>query len=158
MITQDELKQLFHYDPETGLFTWITSPARRVKIGDIAGCLTVAGYLSIQIHRKQYLAHRLAWLYIHGKFPVHQIDHINHNRSDNRLCNLRAVTHQQNHFNQSTRKDNSSGYQGVSWQTHTHKYRASIQLNNRKIHLGFHDCPKKAHEAYLKAKAEHHII
>lgn len=156
MLTQAELKQLFHYDPETGLFIRLTTVSSRANAGDIAGWKNNYGYLQITIHRKQYLAHRLAWLYIHGKFPDHQIDHINHNRSDNRLCNLRAVTHQQNQWNLSNQKSNISGYTGVYF--YRNKYRALIGVSNKNITLGAFSTPQEAHQAYLRAKAELHII
>lgn len=88
------LKELLHYDPDTGLFTWLTDRGR-AKQGDAAGN-HVNGYLRVRIHRKDYLLHRLAWLYVHGAFPTHQIDHINGVKDDNRIDNLRDVNQSEN--------------------------------------------------------------
>lgn len=157
MLTQAELKQLLHYDPETGLFTRLTSPSTNAKVGDIAGWNS-CGYVRIKLNKKMYMAHRLVWLYMYGKFPDHQIDHINHNRSDNRLCNLRAVTHQQNQWNPQRRKDNTSGYIGVRFHKAAQKYTATICCNKKNRHIGCFDTLEQANLAYLKAKAELHII
>lgn len=95
MLTQDRLRELLHYDPDTGVFTNI-KPRHRVKVGDIAGSNSGKGYLQIQIDQKRYSAHRLAWLYTYGRFPEEFIDHINGNPSDNRIVNLREVTQREN--------------------------------------------------------------
>lgn len=91
MLTQARLKELFHYDKETGAFTHIKA-RRGVRVGKILGCLANNGYLVIRADGKLYLAHRLAWMYVHGAFPPDQLDHINRMRTDNRLCNLRLAT------------------------------------------------------------------
>ena len=157
MLTQAELKQLLHYDPETGLFTRLTSPTQKIKIGDIAG-FKCNGYIRITLNYKSYAAHRLAWLYVYGSFPKNQIDHINQDRSDNRINNLRDVTVQQNAFNLPLKVTNKHGYTGIEWHKNMQKYRAQIKINYKSKHLGYFDCPKEAHQAYLKAKAELHII
>ena len=80
-LTQDRLKELLHYDPDTGVFTWIQKPAPRGRaiIGSVAGGLKQHGYITIGINQREYYAHRLAWLYVYGEWPEDQIDHINHN-------------------------------------------------------------------------------
>lgn len=98
MLTQDRLKELLHYDEDTGMFTWIVSTARCVKVGDIAGSKNGKGYLHIMVDKRIYLAHRLAFLYVHGRFPEFT-DHINWIRDDNRISNLREVTQQENNQN-----------------------------------------------------------
>lgn len=157
MLTQAELKQHLHYDPETGLFTRLTSPTHRVKIGGVAG-FKCNGYTRVTLNYKSYAAHRLAWLYVYGKLPENCIDHINRDKSDNRLCNLRDVTHQQNAFNLPLKVTNKHGYTGVEWHKTTKKYRAQIKINYKSMHLGYFDCPQEAHQAYLRAKSELHII
>jgi hypothetical protein len=158
MITQEELKHHLHYNPDTGIFTRKIAKNSNVKIGGVAGCVRPNGYIQIKINYKLYLAHRLAWLYVYGQFPDHQIDHINRNKSDNRLINLRAVTAQQNQWNHGIPKNNTTGYLGVSYYRLEKKYRARIVVNNKVKWLGSFDCPKIAYDAYLKAKAEMHVI
>jgi HNH endonuclease len=92
IITRTRLKEFLHYDPETGVFTWLVKPCRNILAGSIAGNVMNEGYVMVKIDRKNYKAHRLAWLYVHGTFPPDQLDHINRGRADNRLCNLRLST------------------------------------------------------------------
>ena len=125
-INQEQLKELLHYDPETGVFKWKDTFGRRAKQGAIAGCLRDNGYIYIKTRQKQYRAHRLAWLYTHGKFPEDQIDHINGIKNDNRIINLRAVSDKENSRNLSLRKDNVSGHIGVSWDTEKNKWKVTI--------------------------------
>lgn len=156
-ITQSYLKEILNYDPETGLFTWKVEKDRNISGADIAGYLDKSdGYFRIRIGKRHYKAHRLAWLYIHGRWPSEQIDHINRNRSDNRLCNLRECTHAQNQQNRSSVKKSSSKYLGVSWDNLRSKWRAQIQINGKNKNLGAFDTEAEANEAYLAAKAELH--
>lgn len=122
MITQARLKELLHYNPDSGLFTWIKSQRRR---GLVAGHVPTHGYRRIIIDRKLYYAHRLAFLYMSGSFPPEEVDHTNGKRDDNRWRNLVAVTPTENRRNLGMRYDNSSGITGVSivqgsgkWQAH----------------------------------------
>jgi HNH endonuclease len=158
MLTQAELKRQLHYDPETGLFTWLISNKNNVKIGDTAGSYDMYGYLTIRIHYKSYKCHRLAWLYVYGVFPNVYLDHINRIKNDNRIINLRAVTAQQNQFNTKTRFDSTSGYTGVSFRKDRKKYTAYIHVNGRKKNLGCFKEAQDAHNAYLAAKSELHVI
>ena len=136
-LTAEKLRELLHYDPATGIFTWKVSTARRVKVGDIAGYSNGNGYLQISVQSRLYLAHRLAWLYMYGTWPTDQLDHINRNRSDNQISNLREVTNKQNGQNQSKPSNNTSGYTGVSWYKRTYKWVAQIMHNQKRIHLGY---------------------
>lgn len=137
MITQSFLKSILNYNPDTGIFTWKIKPAQCVKIGDVAGYIDKStGYISIGINKKLYRAHRLAWLYIHGEFPIEEIDHINHDRSDNRIDNLRAVSHKDNGKNVSKRKDNTSGHLGIYWDKRRNKWHTQIKVKNKVIYLG----------------------
>lgn len=151
MISQEELKQLICYDPDTGFFIWKKTNKR-------AGYTRSDGYVAISVKSKIYRAHRLVWLYVYGKFPDDVIDHINRIRNDNRLCNLRECTNQQNQWNRSIHTNNKSGYPGVHWHKKNKKFNARIRINNKRIHLGSFDCPKQAYEAYLKAKSELHKV
>jgi len=135
LIPQEELKRLLRYDPETGIFTRLVSPARNVKVGDVAGGIC-HGYIRIKINSRGYAAHRLAWLYVYGECPAGEIDHINHDRSDNRIVNLRCVSLQDNQKNQRMAKKNTSGFNGVCWHKVTRKWMAQISVNDEKIYLG----------------------
>ena len=135
-ITAEKLRELLHYDPATGIFTWKVRTAHNVKVGDAAGCPGGAGYLLIGLQRRLYLAHRLAWLYTYGEWPEDQIDHINRNRSDNRISNLREVSHKQNLQNAGKYSNNTSGHPGVVWDKQKSKWKARIKHNYKLIHLG----------------------
>lgn len=157
MITQERLKELLDYDPGTGLFT------RRIgrggeAAGSVAGTTNNDGYVRIHIDKKLYRAHRLAWLYIHGEFPPNQIDHINRQRSDNRIENLRPSTQRENNQNQSKPRSNTSGVVGVHWYKRIGKWQAYIMLNKRNIHLGYFDSLEEAAAARAAAKAKLHTF
>ena len=157
MITQTELKQQLHYNPDTGIFTRLVAKCRRFKAGDIAGCLSPNGYILIGINGKLYRAHRLAWLYVYGKFPKDQIDHINGIKSDNRIANLRESTHAENMQNEiKPRSNNTSGYLGVSWDKNRGNFVTSISINGKNKHLGYFEIAAEAHQVYLEAKRANH--
>lgn len=136
ILTQSQLKEQLHYDPDTGVFMRLIAHAQCVKVGDIAGGLHNMGYIKINVLGNPYLAHRLAILYMTGAFPESEIDHINHNRADNRFINLRPVTHSINHHNISMHSRNTSGFNGVSWDKSRNKWCASIYTNGKHHHLG----------------------
>ena len=137
MITQERLKELLHYDPLTGVFTRLVATSNSVKVGDVAGNISAGGYRVIGVCGKQYLAHRLAWLYMKGDMPKDQVDHINGVRVDNSWANLRGATDLTNQKNTSISKNNKSGVVGVSWSKTNNKWRAIIWDNKKKIHLGY---------------------
>jgi len=134
MITQEELKDKYVYNPDTGLFIR-NKRLGKYKKGTVAGWTHEEGYIKIQIGKKIYSAHRLAWLYIYGYIPE-QIDHINHITGDNRLCNLREATYSINNKNTSKRVDNTSGQVGVCWNKKLCKWSAGIMVDKKRIHLG----------------------
>jgi hypothetical protein len=153
---EKRFRKLLTYEPETGLFFWKESPKGGICKGAPAGSITSQGYVIITIDRRGYRAHRLAWLFFYSVWPSNQIDHINRNRSDNRICNLQEATQKQNHENISLRKDNTSGYRGVHWDKTLKKWIAAIQNNRKNIKLGAFNDPQKAHEAYVKAASIYH--
>ena len=156
-LTQERLKELLHYDHDTGIFTNLKSRGKRIKIGSVAGTKNSNGYVHIQIDYKKYQAHRLIWLYVYGEFPEKSLDHINEVKDDNRLVNLRLATHQENHQNQSSpQTNNTSGYLGVYWHKGAKKWRAQIQVNGKKKYLGYFDTAEEASKAYVTAKRKLH--
>ncbi len=135
-ITADELRSILHYDPETGIFTRIRSPHQH-RIGKVVGTPDKDGYLQASVKSKLYSLHRLAWLYIYGTRPKNQIDHINRNRTDNRISNLRDVTNQQNMCNAGTYNTNTSGRAGVYWDKRDSRWRACIVNKGKYLSLGY---------------------
>lgn len=158
LLSQEKLKSLLHYDPETGVFTWLVRASSSAKVGSVAGCLETYGYVVIRIDRKNYKAHRLAWLYLHGNLPPKQLDHINRDRSDNRICNLRLATSAENNQNRSLSTKNTSGHIGVCWFKRTKKWKANIKLNNKEIHLGYFTDLSEAIEARKAAEVKFHTF
>lgn len=154
MITQDELKKLFSYCPVTGNFTRIGNIRGRAKKGDIVGHRNEAGYILIIIKRKKYMAHRLAWLFTYGYFPKHEIDHINHNRCDNSILNLREVKKKDNLKNKKLCKNNKTGQMGVYWRQNRNCWVANICVDGKNIYLGssrfFDEIVKIRKEAEVK--------
>jgi hypothetical protein len=154
MITQQRLKELFDYNKDTGIF--INKVRRgRYHAGTQAGYLNKDGYFRININNKLYLAHRLAWLYVYGELPEY-IDHINRNPTDNKICNLRAVSKKQNQENREKQANNKSGYKGVSWDTQRKKWFSCIQHKYKTIGLGRYDNKEDAYKAYCNAAAKYH--
>lgn len=153
-LTQEYLKSILDYNPETGGFVWKVSPAQCVKAGQVAGSIRRRGYVSIQISGKTYLAHRLVWLYVHGDFPEDQIDHINRIKDDNRLVNLRACTRSENLANQGKNANNSSGHKGVCWHRAEKKWRATIGFEGRLVQLGQFSNKEDAARAYNEKASE----
>lgn len=134
MITQEELKRLLNYDPDTGIFTWKEDRLFNKLKGKIAGNLSHTGYVYITIYNKAYRAHRLAWLYVYGELP-RMLDHKNRIRNDNRISNLRTATHAENSHNRSITKINKiTNARGVRFRYG--KYYAYIWNNNKYMHLG----------------------
>ncbi|MGY5366529.1 HNH endonuclease signature motif containing protein [Enterobacter oligotrophicus] len=141
----DRLYELLSYNPHTGEFTWISSPRNKNIAGKKAGTINGCGYIQVQIDGHRYLAHRLAWFYMYGKWPSKHIDHLSRVRTDNRICNLRDVDSRENHNN---RSNNSSGFPGVSWNPDRSKWRAHIRIDGKLKSLGGFDSPERASIAY----------
>ena len=135
MVTQKELKRLFSYDGVTGLFTRLVTVKVNAKKGSIAGVINGQRYSELCISGVKYQSHRMAWLYTYGSNPSGQIDHINRNRSDNRIINLRDVTSQQNSRNR-TPSINKFGVIGLSWCRKSNKFYSRITVDRKTKYLG----------------------
>jgi hypothetical protein len=136
MITQSRLKEILHYDQDTGIFTWKVNKARTARSGGIAGTPNTFGHITICVDKNRIVAHRLAWLYVFGEFPISSLDHINRNPADNRIENLRIVSQSENNLNQGRRKDNTSGHRGIRWNYRYGKYVSRIKKDGKEYHLG----------------------
>jgi hypothetical protein len=152
-LTADRLRTLLNYDPKTGVFTWAIT-RRGCRKGSVAGCKMRHGYVAIRLDDTLYTAHRLAWRYVNGEWPAEQIDHINRDRADNSIANLRSVTNAENAQNQRARA-NKSGFAGV--RKENNKWLAEIKVNYKPIRIGLFETPEAAHEAYVAAKRKFHV-
>ena len=149
MLTKDELEKIIKYCPETGVFT-------RLKFGKNVGSVNDKGYLVISVKNKRYRAHRLAWLYMTGNFPIDQIDHINMNRLDNRFINLRECGNKENNCNTKKKSTNTSGFKGVHFNKQCNKWQARSRVNGKRVHIGLYDTAEQAGHAYAKFVKKHH--
>ncbi len=156
-VTAESVREWLHYNPDTGDLTWKMSLDTRRKVGDVAGYLDRYGVLRIGLRGAIFQCHRIAWLIVHGKWPSGYVDHINGNRGDNRLSNLREASVSQNAQNQrKAHRDSSTGLLGVSHDKRTGKYRASIHVQGVTHSAGCHKSAEEAHAAYLAAKRRLH--
>ena len=158
-LTQDKLKEFLHYDPISGDFKWIKiQNPNQVRVGQSAGWISGDGcYIYISILGHQYKAHRLAWLYMNGRFPTLSLDHINQNGLDNRFCNLREASNSQNIANQVIRRHNTSGFKGAYFVKDRikMKWRAIIVCNLRRHNLGYFHSKEEAARAYDAAATKY---
>jgi len=153
MITQDDIKRLFIYNGEN--LIWRVQPKYDVFIGDVAGSMKSSNYRQIGIKGKLYYAHILIFLYHYGRMPK-EIDHIDGNKFNNKIKNLRECTRSQNCWNTGTPKTNTSGIKGVSWRSDRGKWRAYIKLHGKTIYLGCFKHIKDAGDAVSKKRVELH--
>lgn len=153
MLTQEVLKELIYYNPDTGKFRWKVYRNYNAKKGQIAGYQR-NGYIIIGINGTLYLAHRLAFLYMTGEWPNDQVDHINNKGIDNHWNNLRNATNRENSCNQTNPKSNNeSGYLGVCFiKDGKRNKRWRAKFGN--IFIGYYSTAKEAADAYLKEKSK----
>ncbi len=162
MLDHKELLELLEYNKHTGVFIWKISPVGWLKKGTTAGTkINESRYSSIKINGIGYKAHRLAYFYVKGVWPLGEIDHINGNRYDNSFINLRDVTRIQNNRNAARRTDNKSGLTGVNWSPSKSKWVSQIGIGKRQMHIGYYTdfflacCARKSAELIFNYNKNH---
>ena len=157
--TADFLRQVLDYNPLTGVFTWKVNRSRQAKRGVVAGREIIVPddhhVRIIGVKRKNYYAHRLAWYWMTSEWPTKQIDHKDCNALNNAWNNLRLATPYQNSMNQRKRKNNKTGFKGVSFHKRDKRFAASIRINGNLTWLGYFDTAEEAHAAYMAAARKH---
>lgn len=156
ILAHEYLRECLHYSVITGEFYWLKAPSNKVKLGSMAGSLNVKGYRQIKINGTLHRAHRLVWLWVTGKWPVNEIDHVNGVRNANYWLNLREATHSQNAMNRGMLANNTSSFKGVFWNKRAQKWMGQINLNSRRIHLGYFDAIEDACAARTAAEERLH--
>lgn len=151
----DRLREVYEYNEKTGVLVYRASRSWNTRAGMPAGCINSKGYIYVTIDGKSMLAHRIAWAIFYGRYPSGFIDHVNTNKTDNRIENLRDVTAAMNRQNQrSAMRNSGTGYLGV--RRSGNKFMANIKTNNKSAYLGTFTNAEDAHAAYVRAKREAH--
>jgi hypothetical protein len=154
-LTVERLREVLDYNPDTGVFLRRLGNGRGMKAGDIAGWVDSAGYRRICVDGRIYSAHRLAWLYVHDRWPVGDLDHRHGKEAGNGIANLREVSESENMQNQRrAQRHNKTGLLGVS--PYYRKFRAAITVDGKQNYLGYFETAELAHAAYLEAKRRLH--
>jgi hypothetical protein len=161
MITQSFLKEVLDYDPDTGVFHWrhredVPREWNTRHAGKVAGTVLPTGYRSIIINNEPYLGHRLAWFYMAGEWPPHQVDHINRIRGDDRFANLRLATSSENKRNRPADSDSISGVKGVHWHKPSQRWHVRVCLRGREHSFGYFKTVEEAAEVARMAQAKLH--
>lgn len=154
-LTQELLKEYLHYEPLTGVFTWVKKPNRNILLGSIAGCLDSNGYLKITILGNQTYGHRLAFLYMTGSIPP-EIDHKDLNPSNCVWGNLRPCTKAENARNRRLNSRNTSGIKGVRWCKQANKWKVTIVTDYKQQHLGYFSKLEEAKSCIATVRASQH--
>ena len=172
--TPEQLREILRYEPETGKLYWKARPVGMFSDGNTsaeANCkswntkwsgkeaftaINDSGYRCGRVFDRMYRAHRVIWAVHYGEWPEGQIDHIDNDRLNNRIGNLREATNSENTRNQGIRKANTSGFKGVSWNSMAKAFHARIGVDGRNTHLGYHATAEAAHAAYCEAAKKYH--
>ena len=155
LLSYEDAHELFYQDKETGTLHWKVSPAIRVKPGDVAGHVDSVGYRIVEVNNRAYACHRVVWLMHYGSWPKQFVDHINRDKADNRIENLRDVSNTINCRNHALRKVNKSGHTGVHWHKALSKWTAQINVGKTKKHLGVYEDLEDAVKARKDAEEKY---
>lgn len=154
-LTAERLRELLHYDPKTGVFTWRVDKGQRARAGNAVTCTRTDGYMSVHFDGRHHKLHRLAWLHHYGVWPSGETDHKNGNHANNRIDNLRDIPHAMNMQNRrKARAGSAIGLLGVSRKNG--RFVAQLMIAGKQQHLGMFDTPELAHAAYLEMKRKVH--
>lgn len=157
LLTADDVRELFDYDPVSGAFRWRSARRRPNLPADLtAGTRHSEGYRRVSVKGRLYYVHRLIWAYVHDRWPAEDIDHLNGDRSDNRLCNLREASRSLNNENIRTARSHSTSGMLGAHRTPWGRWASSIRVRGRILYLGCYDTANEAHQAYLSAKIKFH--
>lgn len=155
----ERLREVLSYDPETGVFAWrYTGRRGKPAAGALAGSKDPRGYVQIRVDGKLYWAHRLAWAHVHGEWPSGEVDHMDSDKGNNRISNLRDGSKSLNMQNlrHPMRSNRSSGLLGAHWFKSANKWKSAITVDGRTRYIGLFDTPEAAHAAYVAAKRQLH--
>ena len=142
--TLNRVKELFDYDPNTGILVRKITTSSNALAGSVVGWKNDEGYLSVRVDRTPWKVHQIAWLYVHEVWPSGVIDHINRDKTDNRIDNLRDTTVQVNNLNKGTRKDSKTGVPNVTWRERDRRFYVACKRNGKQNYGG---CFKSLEEA-----------
>jgi hypothetical protein len=150
-LTAEFVRQIFNYDPETGILTWKEALNWRIVIGSTAGSIKKGGRIQVKVNGRMYQVHRIIWLYVTGEWPNYEIDHKDLNPGNNIWTNLRPATTQQNCYNRPMFKNNTSGFKGVRYKKSTGKWEARIKHMYKDVQIGTFNTVEEAVQAYEEA-------
>jgi hypothetical protein len=154
IVSESRLREVLSYCPTTGHFMWLKRLSKNVPAGRTAGAVC-QGYLRIKVDGKLFAAHRLAWLFVYGVWPAQELDHIDCDRANNRIANLRLASSSQNKANTAPKRTNTSGYKGVRFHSQRRRWNARITVAGQQVSLGMFDDAEEAHLAYVAAAQEY---
>lgn len=150
------LREVLSFDSETGIFVWAVRRGRSARGSRAGNASGARRYVQIEVDGERFYAHRLAWFYIYGEWPPHEIDHINGVSWDNRICNLRLATPTQNQYNKRRHRNNTCGVKGVYWHSKRQRWCARARVNGRAVHFGYFTSLDEARRAYAENVEKYH--
>jgi len=151
------LNHFFDYCKTTGILKWKTPSSKKTKVGNIAGSSDGSGYIVVNLHGKHYPVHRIAWKIVYGRDPSNLIDHINENRSDNRISNLREAEHWQNLCNRGKNSNNTSGIKNICFDKSKGLWMGSLARNRKTIFCKYSKNISVVEAALVEARKKHHL-
>lgn len=146
----NKIRKAISYDPVSGSLFWNINRGGSAKAGTVAGTVNSKGYIVVGLFGKRYQAHRLAWFIYFGNWPVDQVDHVDGNKINNSIRNLREATNSENCRNRSIKSTNKAGYKGVS-KLPSGRFSSEISSSGNRVYLGSFDTAEHAHAAYCRA-------